>query len=237
MLIMLIICFHIIISIISITNIGDGCPVGRPSSRNVRSWHCCRGGYFFLYLSLFLEYLSSHWLGYLFHSCDYDWLGSQMCPTVQFNADLYSVCSLVLLKLYLIKGPNYNVKIVLHHMEAWLVGVNGQEMGKSSFEWTRNNSISIEIWIWMRQKSWYCVVWNTPHPPTHPRPLFPRSDVTISSQALDQGDGTELLRLRRFSQNSQERTPSLQILVNFTKTKTKARTLFNFSTKMWIFSN
>ena len=91
-------------------------------------------GIFFLYLSLFLEYLSGHWLGYLFHSCDYDWLGSQMCPTVQFNADLYSVCSLVLLKLYLIKGPNYNVKIVLHHMEAWLVGVNGQEMGKSSFE-------------------------------------------------------------------------------------------------------
>ena len=145
-----------------------------------------------------------------------------MCPTVQFNADLYSVCSLVLLKLYLIKGPNYNVKVVLHHMEAWLVGVNGQEMGKSSFEWTRNNSISIEIWIWMRQKSWYCVVWNTPHPPTHPRPLFPRSDVTISSQALDQGDGTELLRLRRFSQNSQERTPSLQILVDFPKTKKHA---------------
>ena len=39
---------HYNISIISITNIGDGCPVGRPSSRNVRSWHCCRGGYFFL---------------------------------------------------------------------------------------------------------------------------------------------------------------------------------------------
>ena len=61
MLIMLIICFHIIISII-ITNIGDGCPVGRPSSRNVRSWHCCRGGYFFSICLFFLSiYLVIGW--------------------------------------------------------------------------------------------------------------------------------------------------------------------------------